>query len=106
MPGTQLNSAEYRPIVVGIIWPSTLLVLPWESAPHIAGGAPGVPDEERAEMVGADQQAVSDVASELDPQQVRRLYHLAERGQGLTPDEARELATLLLPVYKKSSTEM
>src|ERR1041385_7772899 len=27
------DPAKYRPLVVGIIWPSTLLVLPWESTP-------------------------------------------------------------------------
>ena len=96
----------YRPIMVGIIWPSTLLVLPWESAPHIAGGAPGVPDEQRAELAGADQEALSSIAAELPPEDAKRLYYLAERADSLSPADAHELAELLLPYYRSSSAEM
>jgi hypothetical protein len=94
-----LNDAGYRPVVVGIVWPSTLLVLPWESTPHIAGGAPG---PERDDLHGADEQALSEVAAALGPQESERLYYFAERGPTLTPAEARELATLLLPMYQGS----
>ena len=41
---------KYRPLAVGIIWPSTLLVLPWESTPKIAAvvPSPGLDDNEAA----------------------------------------------------------
>jgi hypothetical protein len=96
----------YRPIMVGIIWPSTPLILPWESAPHIAGGAPGVLDEQRAELAGADQEALSSIATELRPEHAERLYYLAERGDSLSSADAHELAELLLPFYRSSSAEM
>jgi hypothetical protein len=100
-----IQDPAYRPIIVGIIWPSTLLVLPWESAPHIAGGAPGVPDERRAELAGADHQALSDIAGELEPRDSERLYSLAEAGDSLSAADARELAGLLLPFYQGSSAD-
>ena len=34
---------RYQPLLVGIFWPSTALVMPWESAPTIAGLSPDDP---------------------------------------------------------------
>lgn len=96
----------YRPMMVGIIWPSTLLVSPWESAPKIAGGAPGAPDEQQAELEGADDEALTSVADGLAPEDARRLYHLAERRDSLPPADVRELAELLLPYYQSSPAEV
>lgn len=42
----------YRPLLVGVIWPSTSFVLPWEEGPVIAADAPG-PTEEMLRLVSA-----------------------------------------------------
>ena len=94
------NPTEYRPVAVGIIWPSTLLVLPWESTPKIAALAgAGVPDQQAA----ADREALESVAAAIRPADLDRLYEFAERGPTLNPDEARELASILLPIYRQSA---
>src|SRR5580658_9109251 len=37
---------QYAPLLVGITWPSTALVFPWENAPKFAsGGVPQEPDD-------------------------------------------------------------
>ncbi len=97
-----LNDAAYRPALVGISWPSTLLVTPWESAPRIAGGAPG---PERDELRGADEDALRDVAAVLAPEQAEELNGFVERGATLQAEEVRKLATLLLPVYQSLAAE-
>jgi hypothetical protein len=85
-------------VAVGIIWPSTLLVLPWESTPKIAAiASPGVADEQAA----ADREALEGVAEAVRPSDLDRLYEFAERGPTLNPAEARELASILLPIYQQ-----
>jgi hypothetical protein len=92
---------RYRPLAVGIIWPSTLLVLPWESTPKIAAVAssPGLDDDEAA----ADRDALEGVAGAVRPSDLHRLYEFAERGPTLNPAEARELANILLPIYQNAA---
>jgi hypothetical protein len=92
------DPATYRPVAVGIIWPSTLLVLPWESTPKIAAIAgSGAADEQAA----ADREALDGIAESIRPADLDRLYHFAERGPTLNPAEARELASILLPLYRE-----
>lgn len=97
----QLNDpAKYRPLVVGVIWPSTWIVLPWESTPKIAA-VPSTAD--RDEALNADQETLQEVASEVERADAQRLYGLVERGTTLQPDEARDLAKILLPIYQRSA---
>ena len=95
------DPARYRPLAVGIIWPSTLLILPWESTPHIAALAPGIEDENAA----VDRSALEDVAEAVLPSSLDRLYEFAERGPMLNPAEAKELANILLPIYQQAGGE-
>ena len=78
---------SYRPLLVGIFWPSTALVLPWERGPDFAG-------DEDAQSEAVDL-SLRDAAAETstDPQ---RVHELAERGD-LAEDEARELLGLVFP---------
>ena len=92
------DPAKYRPVAVGIIWPSTLLVLPWESTPSIAGA---VADDDRA---AADAAALADVAESVQPSDVGRLYDLVERAT-LNQAEALELGRILLPMYRQAAGE-
>lgn len=43
--------AGYRPMLVGMIWPSTSFVLPWEQGPAIAGSPVGPEASEREELL-------------------------------------------------------
>lgn len=94
------DPAKYRPIVVGVIWPSTWMVLPWEATPKIAA----LPSSaERDEAATAEQQTLQEVTAEVEASDAQRLYELTERGSTLQPDEARELAKILLPIYQRSA---
>jgi hypothetical protein len=94
------DPAKYRPLVVGVIWPSTWIVLPWESTPKIAAVSSAT---ERDEALNADQETLQEVASEIERFDAQRLYQLVERGATLQADEARELAKILLPIYQRSA---
>jgi pimeloyl-ACP methyl ester carboxylesterase len=79
---------DYRPVLVGVFWPSTALVAPGERGPDIAGAvAQSVPDE----LVEID--AVADALGGAPP---ARLYDLAQRDR-LSAVEAEELVGLLAP---------
>ena len=83
----------YRPLLVGIFWPSTALVLPWERAPRFAatdGAAPSAADAD----VAAAQRELEELAAELPDERRATLYRLTQR-ERLGPDEATELAQLL-----------
>lgn len=83
-------SRDYRPVLIGLFWPSTALVAPWEKAPEIAG-ASGIASElaERAE--------VRVLAEELPGADAARLRALAAL-DGLADSEAEEFATILAPI--------
>lgn len=82
----------YRPLLVGMFWPSIALLLPREKAPRIAGGPAGESE------AGGDGAAISEVAASLEPDTKARFTSLAARSD-LTNDEARELAGLLAQAY-------
>ncbi len=91
--------ADYRPLLVGVIWPSTALVLPWERPPKMAG-APG-PDAalDRAQEADAYLEELDDVADSLPAESVARFFELATSSEPLDEAAATELATLLQPLY-------
>jgi hypothetical protein len=88
---------DYRPLAVGVFWPSTALVAPWERAPDIAATAGARDDGIVEELL-----ALSDV---LPPPDAERAYLLADR-EWLSPEEARELAELLVPVLDAPADEL
>ncbi|QPK65361.1 hypothetical protein IVG45_10710 [Methylomonas sp. LL1] len=91
-----LNNPEvYRPLFVGILWPSTALVLPWEEGPDIAGA--GGQDQ----PILDEQFALRELASDLPDDRVSRFYELAQRGRTLTRVEGIEFAEILSIVYRK-----
>lgn len=83
---------DYKPLLAGVFWPSTALVLPDERGPQFAG----VGDDERANA--ADLALGTDFAERVDPAQRERYYDLLDRPE-LDEPEARELLTLLEDVY-------
>ncbi|MBL1079822.1 hypothetical protein JK358_36010 [Nocardia sp. 2] len=88
---------EYRPVLVGIFWPSTAMELPWEKGPDIAGvndaiGEPGIALE-------------SAFAGLVEPGERAEFYRLAEPA---TVDEAdgRRLVGLLHGVFAGGDAEL
>ncbi len=82
----------FRPLLVGIFWPSTALVMPWEKGIKIAaaGEVDGSADQEYLDLVG-------NVAGLLKPEDVEKFYELATKTR-LDEEEGKELAGLLGPV--------
>jgi hypothetical protein len=86
-----------RALLLGVFWPSMLLVSPGEKAPAMAV----------ADSVPSDPGAASraDVTAELDEEAAARVDSLAGR-DALDEREATELATLLAPVYASGVAEL
>jgi pimeloyl-ACP methyl ester carboxylesterase len=85
----------YRPLFVGVFWPSTVLVLPSDLPPPGAAGPPG-------RMPSLSPREIKLVADELPSSNARRLRALVRRGRVLNDAGRRELARILLPVYRSS----
>lgn len=90
----------YRPVLVGVFWPSAVLVWPDERGPDFAG-AEG-PDDAATAQALAEMAAV---AARVVPGSTARFYELAQR-DGLTDDEAHELATILAPALAGPEDEV
>lgn len=89
--------AAYKPLLVGIFWPSTALVFGEGKGPDFAGGpiVSGPDDEAVRTML----EAVEAVAAELAVGDRARFYELVS-AEAPSRAEAEELATLMLPLYR------
>src|SRR5579871_6067425 len=94
----------YKPLLVGVIWPSTALVLPWEVAPDFAAG--GLSEEPEDEAVADERRAIRELAGDLPESTLRRFYTLSQRASGLDPEEAAEFVSLLAPLYRQGEEEL
>jgi Alpha/beta hydrolase len=90
----------YRPLLIGLFWPSIVLLTEAEQAPKIL--ADGDPNEEQ---LIEESERIAELASAIDPAQRSRFYELVQRPE-LTEAEAQELATLLQPVYGRTDDEL
>jgi pimeloyl-ACP methyl ester carboxylesterase len=93
--------ANYRPLLVGVFWPSAVLVRDDEGGPVIAAGGPAEVDA----RVGEERAALREIAARLDADRVERFYDLSQRDT-LTRDEALELARILQPIYAEGESEL
>jgi hypothetical protein len=95
------DDPDRRVLLVGIFWPSALLVLPGEREPDFAAGVgepAGPPPDPDA--------ALLDVVTEsLPPADAARVRELAAR-ETLDPDATAELAALLAPLYRSEGPEL
>jgi hypothetical protein len=89
----------YRPVVVGIYWPSIDLILPGEEPPRIAA-SPG--QQGAAET---DARVVVELADELSAERAARFANLA-REDSLSYQDAATLAKLLAPIYPAGDEEL
>jgi hypothetical protein len=78
--------ADYRPLLIGMIWPATWFVLPWEEGPDIAGG--GATDTQEKEML-------AEVTDTMLPEDAEKLADLLDRSRLLLEDEARQVAEII-----------
>ena len=79
----------YRPILVGVIWPSTSLVLPWEKGPVIAAD---IPDPQTQREI---EEMQNFVAEGLDPAATAAFSELLDGSSGLAGPDARSAADLV-----------
>jgi len=85
--------SDYKPVMVGVFWPSTALILPSEQAPQIAGTA----DQFTFDPIESERDREIDLLAEDIPDtQIERFYALAGEAE-LTPEEVIELAQILNP---------
>lgn len=98
----KLTGANYKPLLVGIIWPSTALVSSDDATPKFAATAPV---EVRAEAMDNEMFAVKELADDLPDSDVPRLFELAEQDRPLSHDEAVEFARILLPIFQREATD-
>jgi hypothetical protein len=80
---------DYKPLLVGVFWPSTALVAPWEEAPDIAADDATGPAPTATGTV--------EFAEGLPLDKARRFYELSDRAT-VSGDEATELAALVCSV--------
>ena len=93
---------RYRPLLVGLFWPSTALV--WgedEEGPAIAAGDPA---RQMDEAVAAERWMVDTIAEELSGEVVDRFYELVQ-SKSLSAAEAGELAEIVAPLVRSGEAE-
>ncbi|HYW30096.1 MAG TPA: alpha/beta hydrolase [Gemmatimonas sp.] len=83
----------HRPLLIGVYWPSTALVAPWEKGPKLAAG--GDRDVQVAEAMGS----VDEIAALIAPGDRTRFYTLAQLDRPLAAGELDEFASLLAPIW-------
>jgi hypothetical protein len=88
-------SQPHRPLLVGIFWPSTALVAPWEGAPNIAAIPMGTDD-------GVDQmqREIAELIPEIRAEERERFYELLQT-HPLTDAQLLELARVLVGPWNK-----
>lgn len=90
---------DVRPVMAGVFWPSTALVMPWEAAPDFAG----VDGDEHADAT--DLALIEEVASALPADRVQGFYELVEQ-ETLDESSARELLDLVAPAYSHGDPDL
>ncbi|MFD3467251.1 hypothetical protein ACFWWM_12925 [Streptomyces sp. NPDC058682] len=80
---------DYRPLLVGAIWPSTSFVMPWEEGPAIAGW----PDSPAAL---AQEELLTLSTSELNADEDRAFVDAVDGRTTVNSDTAKKLAAILL----------
>lgn len=97
----------FRPVLVGIFWPSIALEFPWEAAPRIAGDADTPEANEVTDSkVAVERREVGELAERIAPKNRARFYTLTQQQEKLNAEQALELAAIMAPLYTSSSDEL
>lgn len=91
-----VRDGGYRPMIIGIIWPSTALLGSLDTTPVFAALAADKDDTDDHD------EAVRELAAELTPASGHRLIELASKGTVPDADGSKELAELLLPILSRA----
>src|SRR6266478_6285301 len=83
----------YKPLLVGIFWPSTALVMPWEAAPQFA--ASGSADQE----LELWRREIEELGGDVSAANREEFYGLAQKPL-LNSREAKRLAEIIADVVK------
>jgi hypothetical protein len=94
----------YRPVLVGVFWPSEALASDAGQGPDIAADTGLSPDVLAA--AAARRAELDGLAQRLAPADRERFYALADRPDGLDDTEADQLAALLAPVLAGPPDEL
>lgn len=84
---------QFRPLLIGVFWPSAVLVRKEDEAPVIAGG-----DQVDDTAVAEQQRELSTLAEYVEPSRRECFYELAQ-ATDLDGADAEELAVLLAPIW-------
>jgi hypothetical protein len=87
---------SYAPLLIGVFWPSTALVMPWERPPKFAAAAMGTDDN----AAGAWQREIEELALEIDKADREEFYALAQK-PSLNAVQAERLAEIIASVSKR-----
>jgi hypothetical protein len=93
--------ARFRPLLVGIHWPSAALTFGDENAPNMAAET----GEARDLAVAAETDRVRDLAEALPAAAAARFYALLQQPR-LSAAEVQELAQLAAPLYAATDDEL
>ena len=96
-------AGEYRPLYVGVIWPSTVLVLPWEKGPQLMAPGRGATSGGPAGAAN-DSQAVRELADELGVAG-NDLQAIVDKGPAADRADIARLAEMLSPIYGRVEHE-
>jgi hypothetical protein len=89
-------SRPYKPLLIGVFWPSTALVMPWERAPKFAGATPTADDSDRE----AWRREIEELALDVDEGDRDAFYALAQ-SPNLNQDDAKRLAEIIAKAAKR-----
>jgi pimeloyl-ACP methyl ester carboxylesterase len=95
-----LLPGRFRPVIVGIFWPSAILVSKKDEAPDIAAGGAAADPEEDGQWLAE----LMELAEEVEAASRERFYELAQ-STSITSDELAELAGMLRPIWAGRSDE-
>jgi len=90
----------YRPLLIGLFWPSVVLQFPNDRAPQMAGTTTATVSPDEDESVGVERQEIAELARELPPDRLGEFYELTQGGVTWNVVTARALASLLLEGYQ------
>jgi hypothetical protein len=97
--------APFRPLLIGIHWPSAALTFGDEEGPIMAAAPDAAPDAARDQAVATEADRLRDLAAALPAQGAARFYALLQQEQ-ITAAEALELARLAAPLYTAPDDEL
>ncbi len=99
------SGREIRPVLVGVFWPSTAFVWPWEDAPDIAAAGDAESDTDFDARIGEDFAELQELALLVPDADRARFYALAQQ-ESVEGEDAVAFAAMLLPVFDATDDDL